>query len=98
MKAGPLFLSEPASLKFGSIIDAHFDDFVDCIRTRKKPKADVEQAHRSMVLCHLANISYRVGNRKLKFDGQTEMFVDDAEANKYLKANYRKPWIVPEQV
>ena len=91
-------VSEPATLKFGSIIDAHFDDFVSCIRTRRKPKADVEEVHRSMTLCHLANISYRVGNRKLKFDGSTESFVNDAEADKYLKANYRKPWIVPEKV
>jgi predicted dehydrogenase len=91
-------VSEPAVLKFGSIIDAHFEDFVNCIRTRKKPKADVEEVHRSMVLCHLANISYRVGNRKLKFDGATEKFVDDVEADRYLKANYRKPWVVPDQV
>jgi len=91
-------VSEPAVLKFGSIIDAHFEDFVSCIRTRKKPKADVEEVHRSMALCHLANISYRVGNRKLKYDGATEKFVNDAEADKYLKANYRKPWIVPDEV
>lgn len=91
-------VSEPATHKFGSIIDLHFDDFVNCIRTRKKPKADVEDVHLSMSLCHLANISYRVGNRKLKFDGKTETFVDDSEANKYLRANYRKPWVVPEHV
>jgi len=59
-------LSEPAVYKFGSIIDLHFEDFINCIHTRKRPKADVEQAHLSMVLCHLANISYRVGNRKLE--------------------------------
>ena len=91
-------VSEPATLKFGSIIDAHFEDFVDCIRTRKKPKADVEEVHYSMTLCHLANISYRVGNRKLAFDAGTERFVNDTEADKYLKANYRKPWVVPEKV
>ncbi len=51
-----------------------------------------------MLLCHLANISYRVGNRKLKFDGATEKFIADNEASKYLKANYRKPWVVPEKV
>ena len=91
-------VSEPAIHKFGSIIDLHFDDFINCIRSRKKPKADVEEAHLSMALCHLANISYRVGNRKLKYDGSTEKFVADNEANKYLKANYRKPWVVPEKV
>ena len=87
-----------AQLKFGSIIDAHFDDFVKCIRTRNRPKADVEEAHISMVLCHLANISYRVGNRKLKFDGETETLLNDAEANRYLRAGYREPWVVPEKV
>ncbi len=91
-------VSVPATLKFGSIIDAHFEDFIDCIRTRKKPKADVEEVHYSMNLCHLANISYRVGNRKLTFDGDNETFVNDAEADKYLKANYRKPWVVLEKV
>ena len=91
-------VSEPAVLKFGSIIDEHFEDFINCIRTRKKPKADIEEAHLSMLLCHLANISYRVGNRKLKFNSETESFVNDTEADKYLKANYRKPWVVPEEV
>jgi len=91
-------VSEAAVLKFGGIIDEHFEDFISCIRTRKKPKADIEEAHLSMLLCHLANISYRVGNRKLKFNGATESFVNDTEANKYLKANYRKPWVVPEKV
>ena len=98
VRASKAVVSEPAVLKFGSIVDAHFDDFVNCIRTRKRPKADVEQAHISMVLCHLANISYRVGNRKLKFDGETETFLNDAEANRYLRAVYRKPWAVPEKV
>ena len=91
-------VSEPAILKFGSIIDEHFEDFISCIRTRKNPKADVEQAQRSMVLCHLANISYRVGNRKLKFNSETERFINDTEADKYLKANYRKPWVIPQNV
>ena len=98
VRASKAVVSEPAVLKFGSIVDAHFDDFVNYIRTRKRPKADVEQAHISMVLCHLANISYRVGNRKLKFDGETETFLNDAEANRYLRAVYRKPWAVPEKV
>jgi hypothetical protein len=51
-----------------------------------------------MLLCHLANISYRVGNRKLKFNSATESFVNDTEADKYLKANYRKSWVIPDKV
>jgi len=78
--------------------DNNIENFISCIHSRKKPKADVEEAHLSTLLCHLANISYRVGNRKLKFDGKTETFLDDAEANRYLKANYRKPWVIPDEV
>ena len=97
VKENEVVASEPV-IEYANIVDEHFEDFISCIRSRKKPKADVEEAHLSMVLCHLANISYRVGNRKLKFDGKTETFLDDVEANKYLKANYRKPWIIPDKV
>ena len=51
-----------------------------------------------MNLCHLANLSYRVGNRKLEWEGARERFVGDDEANRYLKASHRKPWVVPEEV
>ena len=48
-------------------------------------------------MCQLANISYRLGGRKLIVDAQTETIVDDAEANKLLKREYRAPWVVPEK-
>jgi len=76
----------------------HQDNFIDCIRTRKKPNTDVEQGHYSVLLCHLANISYRVGNKKLQLDAKTESFINLPEANKYLKRSYRQPWIIPEKV
>ena len=41
---------------------------------------------------------FRVGNKKLKFDGKTETFADCPEANKFIKReSYRKPWVVPDQ-
>ena len=49
-------------------------------------------------MCQLANISYRLGGRKLIVDSKTETLVDDAEANKMLKREYRAPWVVPEKV
>jgi predicted dehydrogenase len=88
----------PSECKFGNIIDLHFDDFLQCIRSRKTPKTNVADGHLSMNLCHLASISYRVGNRKLKWDGKNETFIDDDEANKLLKANYRDPWTIPDKV
>jgi predicted dehydrogenase len=76
----------------------HQDNFIDCIRTRKKPNTDVEQGHYTVLLCHLANISYRVGNQKLTLDPKTESFVNAPQANKYLKRKYRHPWVIPDKV
>jgi predicted dehydrogenase len=76
----------------------HQDNFLECIRTRARPNADVEQGHYSALLCHMANISYLVGNQKLTFDAKTETFVNAPDANKYLKRTYREPWVVPDQV
>ena len=76
----------------------HQDNFIDCIRTRKTPNADVEQGHYSVLLCHLANISYRAGNQKLTFNPKTESFVNSPQANKYLKRTYRPPWVIPDEI
>ena len=76
----------------------HQDNFIDCIRTRNKPNADVEIGHKTALLCHMANISYRVGNLKLEFDPQTETFTNCDKANQYLKREYREPWVVPDNV
>lgn len=90
--------SELSEYKWGQIIDLHFDDFFQCVRERKTPKTDVADGHLSMNLCHLANLSNRLGNQRLKWDGEKEVFVDNDDANRLLRANYREPWIVPETV
>jgi predicted dehydrogenase len=76
----------------------HLENFLSCVRSRKKPNADIETGHLSTLLCHLGNISYRVGNRKLIFDGESESFVGDEKANRYVKREYRNPYVIPEVV
>lgn len=77
----------------------HQDNFLQCVRTRARPNADVEQGHYSVLLCHLANISWRLGNRKLILDPKTETFPETPEANRYLqRSNYRVPWTLPDPV
>jgi predicted dehydrogenase len=76
----------------------HVADFVDCVRTRRSPRASIEDGHISAALCHMASASYRCGNRKLSFDPKTETFGDDPVANRYLRRQYRAPWVIPEQV
>lgn len=78
--------------------EPHVANFIECIRSGKTPNADIEDGHISAAMGHLANISYRLGKRQLRFDGNTETFPDDAEANALLKRKYRAPWIIPEQV
>jgi predicted dehydrogenase len=84
----------------GSIQDVpHIQNFVDCVKSRKKPNADLETiGHPSSVLCHAGNVAWRTG-RKLKLDAATETFTGDgaAEANALrTRPEYRKPWILPE--
>lgn len=72
-------------------------DFLDCIKSRKPPAADIEVGHLSTTLAHLGNISQRLG-RKLRWDGESERFPDDEEANRLLGREYRKPFVLPERV
>ena len=71
----------------------HVVNFLDCMRSRQKPNSDIETTHRTVSACLLGNISLRLG-RKLRWDGQREKFIDDAEADKLLTKEYRKPWVV----
>lgn len=77
---------------------AHKEDFVRSVQSRKRPNADIEQGHRSLLLVHYANISYRLGGRKLRIDPKTEQIIDDPEAMSLFKRAYRKPWVVEEKV
>jgi predicted dehydrogenase len=76
----------------------HKANFVECIRTRRTPNADIEEGHRSVLLSHLANISYRLGGEKLTFDAKTERIVGNEEAMKFYKREYRKPYVIEENV
>ena len=90
---------QPSDSKYGRQGDKwHIENFLDCVRTRQRPNSDVEQVHYSTLLCHLANASFRVGNKQLAFDAKTEQFPENPAANAFLKRAYRSPWIVPEKV
>jgi predicted dehydrogenase len=77
----------------------HFRNWIQAIRSGKHEdlNADVEEGHKSATVCHLAKISSKLG-RSVQFDPQTERFVNDPEADKYLKREYRAPYVIPEQV
>jgi len=133
----------PAAEMTGKRGERHFANFIAAVRSRKTSdlNADILEGHYSAALCHLANVSYRLGEelpfnsrtkafgdnkaayeafdrmqdhlkdnhlklaelnyrvgRKLAFDPKAESFTGDADANKLLTREYRKPFVVPESI
>ena len=76
---------------------AHARNFLECVRSRNAPNAEIEIGHLSTRLCHLGNIAHRVG-RKLTFDAATESFGGDAEANALLGREYSSRFEMPSHV
>jgi predicted dehydrogenase len=75
----------------------HMQNWIDCIKSREKPVADVEIGHRSVSICHLVNITRRIG-RPLKWDPTVEQFVGDDEANKLVDRPQRKGYELPDPI
>jgi predicted dehydrogenase len=73
----------------------HQRDWLNCVRSRKRPLCDVEIGARSVTVCHLGNLAYW-NHRKLRWDPQAWRFVDDEEANKWLDRERRDPWQLPK--
>ena len=74
-------------------------NFIKAVRSRKQSdlNAPMEEGAPSVILIHLANISYRLG-RTLHFDASTMSCKGDPEANKMFTRSYRAPFVVPEKV
>lgn len=79
------------------VSDNHMRNWLDCIKSRNRPIADVEVGHRSATVCHLGNIARWVG-RRLRWDPERETFVGDTEANELLDRERRKGFELPERV
>jgi predicted dehydrogenase len=77
----------------------HWANFLDAIRSGRDEDmhSDIHEGHLSTSLCHLANISCRLG-RSLKFIGERETFANDVKADAMLTRDYRAPYVVPEAV
>ena len=69
----------------------HFNDFLGCIRNGGTPTAEIEEGHKSTLLCHLGNISQQTG-RTLTTDPNNGHIQDDAEAATLWTKEYREGW------
>jgi len=89
--------AEPKSLlaeqKFGKGYPQsnHVRNFLDCIKTRRRPIAPAEGAHRANSTCQIANICLQLG-RNLTYDPKVEKFVNDPLADRKLTRAVREPW------
>jgi predicted dehydrogenase len=91
----------PAQLRTEALADSsgdeydqfrrHVRNFLDCVKSREDPVSDLESGHRVATVCHLANLSLRLG-RKLKWNAARETIVGDNEAARMLERPYRAPW------
>ena len=74
--------------------DDHVGNFLECIKTRKETSAPVDIAHRSISVGLLGEIAMTTG-KKIKWNPETEMIVDNTAASRLLYRPYRKPWTFP---
>jgi predicted dehydrogenase len=74
----------------------HMEDFLNAIRTGRRPNAPIEEAHRTVALVHLANVAIRTG-RSLTVDPNREVIMGDDEATQLLSRTYRQGghWAIP---
>ena len=86
-----LFRTEKAEGRSPDSTLLHAQKFIDSVRSREQPVADVQIGHGSSILPHLGNIAARVGH-KLVWDNDREQIENSQQAAELLGRNARKPW------
>ena len=79
-------------------LKAHILNYIDCIRTRKQPNGNIVEGHNSSVHIHLANLSYRAGNKQLLFSPEYEIITNDSKAAALDKLAYRPGFEISKEV
>jgi predicted dehydrogenase len=84
--------------------DNHYRNWLDCMRNRNRPVADVEIGHRSATACHLGNIARWISQRtqqsgdKLIWDPEQEKFTNNDWGNFYLDRPRRAQYELPMEI
>lgn len=81
---------ESLTASSSELLGPHLRNFVDCIRSRRTPAADIETGLIAAGLCQLGNAAYRLG-QPVDFDVDSMAARDDA-ANTLLTGTPRTPW------
>ena len=93
LQDGGNYLTEalPPRRRGANGLDAHTANFLECIKNRKDPNCTIEMGRDAALVAHLGNIAYRTG-KKLEWNNRDGRISNDAEANTFLKPEYRSPW------
>jgi hypothetical protein len=73
--------------------EPHTENFLQCVKSRKRPACDIEIGVKSTIVPLLANISYHTG-RTIEWDPKKATIKDDKEATRLLGREWRKPWAI----
>ncbi|WP_128546626.1 Gfo/Idh/MocA family protein [Larkinella soli] len=90
-----LMPAQPARSGNGRDLDNHTLNFVECVRSRNQPNCPAEAGRDVAVHAQLGNMAYRLG-RKLVWDAEKNVVVDDPKANELVKAHYHGNWAIPK--
>ena len=95
-KEGKKEVARTASMQMSSVNDSHFDhvrNFLDCVKSRKRPISDIEIGHRSTSACLLGNVAFR-SKERIVWDVENQKLVAGAssDAHQYVVRDYRAPW------
>ena len=85
----------PAQRKSADDLSQHTLNFLECIKSRQKPRCSVEIGRDVAINAQLGNIAYKL-DRKVFWDAQKGTFLNDPKANELAKAHYRAPWKLPK--
>ena len=96
--SGKLVLSSPELLAGREVQEIggypatfHVRDFLNCVKTRSKPKGNADAACNAHIACHAANVALHLG-RTVKYDNTTNQFINDEQANRLRSEALREPW------
>ena len=96
--SGKMVLSSPELLAGRTVEEIggypatfHVRDFLDCVKTRSKPKGNADAACNAHIVCHAANVAIYL-NRPVKYDLSKNEFVGDDQANRLRSEALREPW------
>lgn len=88
LQTNPLSETLVEEIYGGKVSQNHTHNFTESIKSRKQPISDVWSHNRMLEICHLSNISMRVG-RPLNWDPKSRQIVQDDLANAFLARTNR---------